>query len=352
MFLTKDRKSSYFQIVYFIDGKRTKKSTKKKTKAEAEKVLQKFLFDFNSNGAKVKLKSVFLIQFKEEYLTYCKSCRSKSYIERSIIPAFNKFTAFIGAINLNKISSRQVDKFITSINSYSTAAAGLYYRTLKAAFSKAVVWEYIQDNPFKKIKAPKQVESLPIFISKEEFQLILNNTKYEFLIDIFTTAFYSGMRIGELVNMNWSWVDFNQNLVTVKNSNSFTSKSKKERIIPIHQRVKEILVRRYSTNCKSSFIFYCYSSTKLNEDFVSKQFKKAVRSAKLNDEIHFHSLRHSFVSVLVQRGVSLYAVKELLGHENIKTTQIYSLDNERVMDCKNILWNGSTLHSINPHPSF
>jgi len=128
MFLTKDKKSSYFQIVYFIDGKRTKKSTKKKTKAEAEKVLQKFLFNFNSNELKVKLKSVCLIQFKDEYLAYCKSCRSKSYIDRSIMPAFNRFTAFIGETKLNKISSRQVDKFITSINSYSTAAAGLYYQ--------------------------------------------------------------------------------------------------------------------------------------------------------------------------------------------------------------------------------
>jgi site-specific recombinase XerD len=63
---------------------------------------------------------------------------------------------------------------------------------------------------------------------------------------------------------------------------------------------------------------------KLNCEFISKQFKKVIRSAELNENIHFHSLRHSFASALVQRNVSLYAVKELLGHENIKTTQIYS----------------------------
>ena len=51
---------------------------------------------------------------------------------------------------------------------------------------------------------------------------------------------------------------------------------------------------------------------KLNENFVSKQFKKSVRAAELNDKIHFHSLRHSFASNLVQKGVSLYVVKELL----------------------------------------
>ena len=80
------------------------------------------------------------------------------------------------------------------------------------------------------------------------------------------------------------------------------------------------------------------NSIKLNEDFISKQFKKSVRAAVLNDKIHFHSLRHSFASNLVQKGVSLYVVKELLGHEDIKTTQIYShLQKENLMDAVNLL---------------
>ena len=62
----------------------------------------------------------------------------------------------------------------------------------------------------------------------------------------------------------------------------------------------------------------------IRDRFISKQFKKAVRAAALNENIHFHKLRNSFASNLVQRGVNLYVVKELLGHENIKTTQVYS----------------------------
>ncbi len=63
---------------------------------------------------------------------------------------------------------------------------------------------------------------------------------------------------------------------------------------------------------------------KLNEDYVSKNFKRAVRATGLNNNIHFHTLRHSFASRLAQKGVSLFVIKELLGHEDIKTTQIYS----------------------------
>jgi len=60
----------------------------------------------------------------------------------------------------------------------------------------------------------------------------------------------------------------------------------------------------------------------LNKNYVSKSFKAVLRQAEIDEEIHFHTLRHSFASNLVQKGVSLYVVKELLGHEDLKTTQI------------------------------
>lgn len=61
---------------------------------------------------------------------------------------------------------------------------------------------------------------------------------------------------------------------------------------------------------------------KLYEDYASKYFKRTVRKAKLNERIHFHTLRHSFASRLIQKGASVFVVKELPGHEDIKTTQI------------------------------
>ena len=74
----------------------------------------------------------------------------------------------------------------------------------------------------------------------------------------------------------------------------------------------------------NNYIFSRVKGIKLNEDYASKHFKKAVRDSGLNDNIHFHTLRHSFASRLIQKGASVFVVKELLGHEDIKTTQIYS----------------------------
>ncbi len=64
---------------------------------------------------------------------------------------------------------------------------------------------------------------------------------------------------------------------------------------------------------------------KVSEGWLTHAFKKATYDARLHDDrLHFHSLRHTFASWLVQDGVSIYAVKELLGHSDVKTTQVYS----------------------------
>lgn len=105
------------------------------------------------------------------------------------------------------------------------------------------------------------------------------------------------------------------------------------------QTVTSILTELNSSNEDSNdYIFSRIPKVKLNEDFVSKKFKKVVRKAKLNEGIHFHTLRHSFASNLVQKGVSLYVVKELLGHEDLSTTQIYShLQSQNLKDAVNML---------------
>src|SRR5690606_16040953 len=100
--------------------------------------------------------------------------------------------------------------------------------------------------------------------------------------------------LGELLNMKWDWIDFNQNYIAVKNSAEFITKGKKERIIPMNPTVQQVLKKRIPIPFKNDFVFCRYSKVKLNENFVSKSFKKSVRDAKLNDDIHFHTLRHSF----------------------------------------------------------
>ena len=338
MYLIKNKKSPYYQLVYFPNGKRTTVSTRTANKQKAEKFVASFNPELKIEEPP-KTTSIKLNAFITEYKTYVKNTYSEKYLKKAVRPSFAALQKHTSDMPLQSISTRIIDQFISSASARSKHSASLYYRTLKAAFNKALVWNYIKENPFNKIKTPKVPKSFPVFISESELIEILNNTEMQLMKDIFTTAFYTGMRLGELLNMRWNWIDFSQNIITIKNSNEFNSKNKRERIIPIHQKVQAILQTRFQLGrLPDNLIFYRYNGIKLNEDFVSKQFKKAVRAANLNDKIHFHSLRHSFASALVQRGISLYAVKELLGHGNIKTTQIYShLQNENLYSAINIL---------------
>ena len=320
MFLTKNSQSPYYQIIYFVNGKRTKKSTKTSLKKEAEKYLLNFQIQFNPNQNIQKINNINLSELQKEYLEYISSTRSKSYI-RSVKLSFKQFQNFSNDIPLIRIDAKLIDKFVTSVFSNSKHAAALYYRTLKAAFSKAVDWNYLEINPFKKVKLPKIPKHNPLFITIDEFQKIISETKEDYLKNIFYTAFYTGMRLGEILNMKWSWINLNEKYITVKCTEEFLTKSKKERIIPINNVLLQILLNQYPKIIdinNDDYVFNRLKGIKLNEDFISKQFKKSVRAAELNDKIHFHTLRHSFASNLVQKGVSLYVVKELLGHEDLK----------------------------------
>lgn len=333
MFLVKNKKSSFYQIVYFIDGKRTTHSTKKTSKTEALKYLENFNISNTSVSRfntpiiqeEVSTKSLTLSKFKEEYLDYAKPIKSKKYVD-SIAYSFKYLIKYAGDIELNKIDTRIVDKFINTTFTRTQRGAHQYYRTLKAALTKAVEWNYITINPFTKVKFPKLSKTFPVFLFEDELIIILANTQYQLLKDIITVAFYTGLRLGELVNMRWSWIDFLQNQITVKCTDDFQTKSKKERIVPMSDKVRLILFRRFysALHISDEVVFYNKKGKMLYQETISKQFKRIVRKSNLNDKIHFHTLRHSFASLLVQKGVSLYVVKELLGHEDLATTQIYS----------------------------
>lgn len=330
MYLVKNNKSPYYQVVYFNNGKRSTKST---NETDIRKAKQ-FLVTFNPDDAIHEKENLATIQheyelslttFLNEYLGYAKPTKSKSYII-SIKLSFNKFIEYAGDIQLTNVTNKIIDQFIAFTFNRTQRGASHYFRTLKAAFNKAVEWNYISYNPFSKIKFPRIPKAHPAFLSEGELFIILSSTGESHLRDIFKVAFYTGMRLGELINMKWSWLDFFNRFITVKCSDDFLTKNKKERIIPMSDSVWLTLCNRFKYNSPSQndYVFYRVYGKKLYQQKISKQFKRKIRELSLSEKIHFHSLRHSFASRLVQKGVPLEVIKELLGHEDLKTTQIYS----------------------------
>jgi integrase len=238
------RKNGTYYIQFFdpLTSQIRRISTKRNSKREAQVFLKQFNPVLDKSNDQIRLSS-----FRNEYLKYVAANKTEKY-SKSIKLSFRQLLNYSKDVTLQNLTPRMLDQFIAEKFSTAPWSALMYYRTLKAAFSKAVVWGYLEENPLKKIKAPKQKKSLPVFISKSDLEKIIQHTSTKLLQDIFITAFYSGMRLGEILNLVWDCIEFNRKIITIKNINGFVTKSKKERVIPMNDRLLELYLNRYQTS--------------------------------------------------------------------------------------------------------
>lgn len=279
-----------------------------------EQLLKKTLSEYSN---------IKLIQFRDEYISSLQITHSPAYV-KTVKSAFNMFVKYTGNIPLIKISPRLIDKFIIYTFSRSKNAAALYYRTLKAAFSKAVIWGYVPSNQFTKVKLPRFQKPKPAFLESDQLNKIIAFIP-EHLKDIYLFLFLTGLRLGELVSLKWNNVNLRERTLEIGDE-IFTTKSKQIRTIPICETAFNILAKRIPKVYRKdvNYVFPKESGYHYSVNYLSKRFKKALRKAGLNENIKAHSLRHSFASNLIKNGVSLFEIKELLGHRDISTTQIYT----------------------------
>jgi site-specific recombinase XerD len=317
MYLSKNKKSGIYYI-YFRkdDGKKTRASTGTTFKKEALKFLSTFEKELKNRK---RSNIISLGELRKKYLASIEATHTKGSYRHSR-KCIERLIEYLGeGINVNDITKQQVETFINNIYKTSQHTASLHLRHLKAIFNKAIDWNYLEKNPFKGIRL-RIATNNPIFISKDELKLIVEEENNSILSSIYSFAFYTGLRLSEITNLEWNDVDLNSRIINLKNKEGFTTKSKKERAIPISNVVYDILI---NLDHNSNYVF-TKDEFKFNATYVSKSFKKCVIASNLNSKIHFHTLRHSFASNLVQRGANIYTIQKLLGHSNISTTQIYS----------------------------
>ena len=337
------KRSGYYHLEYFDeqDNRVRRISTKTKSKPEA----LKFLMDFNGKQKEsLQNKYISLSQFKEEYLKYVNNTKSKGYI-RTVKYSFDKLINFLSDdVPMLKITVKNIEEFVSNgfeLNKYGTA---LTYRTLKSAFNKAINWNYISINPFVKVKLPKLPKPDSVYINHSQLDSIIEKEKNQDLRDIYVLGFHSGMRLNEILNLKWFSIDFTKQEIRVQNTDSFTTKSKRDRTIPMNQTLFEMLrnrVPKVLSIYQDEYVFEKTKGVKYCQFYVSKKFKKAVLETNLNNKIHFHSLRHSFISNLVQRGCSLAVVQQLAGHSQISVTMGYAnLKNENLQSAVKLLDEG------------
>lgn len=265
--------------------------------------------------------------FTDEYSSLIKQNRSKAYY-KSVVLSFKHFIDFFGSQrSIQSIGLKDIESFISHLQRKVNKGYRVYVRNLKAAFNKAVDWNYVKENYFHKVKLPKKQHVNPAYINSEQLLAISNKIEIDVVRDVVTTAFYTGMRLNELMNLTWRNVDLAAKIITVGDEN-FITKGRNQRYMPICDEVLAVLLKRlpkvHKVHNEKSYVFCKSNGLPFTGDFISKKFKCACKATGTDKAIHFHSLRHSFASNLAQKGVSLYTIKELLGHSSISTTEIYS----------------------------
>ena len=276
--------------------------------------------------------------FRDEYLNLIKNSRSKSYYI-SVNISFDHLADFLSnQFSINSIQAKDIENFLIHIKKKVKKGYRVYYRTLKAAFNKAVEWGYVNVNHFQKVKLPKKQQVNPVFINNDQLLAISNQLKNEVIKEFVVFGFYTGMRLNEIINLTWRNVDLSTKVITV-GDDKFTTKGRNQRFIPICEEAMKVIenlelkmqnekgnnvIPINSFAFEQGFLFCKKDGSKYCGNYISRKFKDACKAANMDKSIHFHSLRHSFASNLVQKGVPLYTIKELLGHSSISTTEIYS----------------------------
>lgn len=274
-----------------------------------------------------------------EFKNYLKLERSLS---NNSIDAYlldiRKLTSFISenhstSLSIENINVSIIESFIKYLfkSESSTYSQARIVSGLKSFFNYLLLEEKIDINPMELIDAPKLVRKLPETLSIQEIEIIIDAVDLDSKEGmrnkaILETLYSCGLRVSELVNLKV------QNLFLDIGFIKVLGKGMKERLVPIGTKAAECISLymneyRISINISEGFEGYLFINRRgknLTRNMIFIIVKHLVKKAGLNKNISPHTFRHSFATHLIEGGADLRAVQEMLGHESITTTEIYT----------------------------
>jgi integrase/recombinase XerD len=273
-------------------------------------------------------------QFKN-YLKLEKSLSANSIeaYERDVEKLYQFSEMSLGKMAATDIKSKEIQRFLMWVNELGMTATtqARVLSGLKAFYKFLLLEDYISDDPTSSIEGPKTSRKLPDTLSFFEIEKILET------IDLSTpeghrnramleTIYSSGLRVSELVNLKIS--DIYKDIGFLK----VVGKGNKERLVPIGKDALKY-IKLYLENDRAmltpkngheNYVFLNRRGAKLTRVMVFIFLRNAVANAGINKTVSPHTFRHSFATHLIEGGADLRAVQEMLGHESITTTEIYT----------------------------
>lgn len=276
------------------------------------------------------------MMLKDSFLTYL--TYERCYSLHTVISYRNDLEQFgsyvekeFGVSDNSDFSSQIVRQWIIHLmdSGYSPASVNRKLSSLRSFFNFLVKEGSIQTNPMSKIECVKAVKRLPSFVKEPEMDRLLDETPFpeDFggMRDKLIISFFyeTGVRSSELIGLKESDVDFEKMQIKVY------GKRNKQRLIPFGCHLKLSLlnyieVKRSVFPVQSVYLFVTEKGERLYPMLVYKIVKNQLSLVTSLSKRSPHVIRHSFATALLNHGAAINSVKELLGHESLSTTQIYT----------------------------
>ena len=278
-----------------------------------------------------------------EYLTVelGLSANTRQAYERDL-RLFCKTLGFKNSDALVNVSREQITGYMTQLKEKGLAAATIARKlaAIKAFYRFMTAEGYMDANPAEVVEAGTKGIKLPRVLSEDEVVRLLNQpdiTTAEGFRDrtMLEVLYATGMRVSELINLTLERVDLNMKYIIA------FGKGGKERIVPLgsvaaeflQQYLEKVRPKLTHEDRNTNIVFLAFGGHELTRQRFWQIIRAYGRKANINKALTPHILRHSFATHLLDNGVDLRSVQELLGHSDISTTQIYThLTNKRLRD--------------------
>jgi len=216
------------------------------------------------------------------------------------------------------LSIDQMEEYLYFIREHETPSMSSFKHLvygLRTMFSM-----FKQEKLLLNLPSIAQSKALPVVFSQTEIRLILKTPRLLKHRILFALIYDCGLRISEAINLKLSDIDFNRQLVHIRQS-----KHKKDRYVPVSTLVLKRLGDYLSTSCPQVWLFNGkVRGQQISREGIRHAFRAAIRKAGINKPVCVHTLRHSFATHLLENGTDIRYIQELLGHNSPKTTMIYT----------------------------
>ena len=276
-----------------------------------------------------------LIKGYENYLKIEKSLSSNTV--DAYIRDINKMDGFFNSEDskkkINSINHEDFQNYLTHLNELKINARSQsrVISSMRSFFKYLMIEKIIDNNPSELLENPKTGKKLPEFLTIDEIDLMVSQidrskSDGERNIAILEVLYGCGLRVTELIDLKISEIYWKEGFIRI------IGKGNKERLVPLgkiaskHLKIylNEIRVHQKIDNQFVDHVFINKNGKKLSRVMIFKIIKKLTEKAGIQKNVSPHTLRHSFATHLVEGGADLRAVQEMLGHQSITTTEIYT----------------------------